>query len=137
MCMCSFRLSLSNSAVLGPFIVVLGGMEHKPAAPRHDMAPQIIWLAGKHCGYNIFLVKMLTQWPSNVHVARYKLLYGALFTKQPFLPLIESLMAMVSFSSSLVTGVAFVPACGTSVHVISGDVSKQCWSLLLYLLIVS
>ena len=32
-----------------------------------------------HCGYNIFLGKMLTQWPPNVHVAKYKLLHGAFF----------------------------------------------------------
>ena len=30
-----------------------------------------------HCGYNIYLVKTLTQWPPNVHMAKYKLLHGA------------------------------------------------------------
>ena len=27
-------------------LVVLGGMKHRPAAPWHDMTPQIIWLGG-------------------------------------------------------------------------------------------
>ena len=29
---------------LGPFLVGLGRMKYRPAAPWHDMAPQIIWL---------------------------------------------------------------------------------------------
>ena len=45
-----------------------------------------------HCGYNIFLVKILTQWPPNVHVARCKLQHCALHV----LPLCESPMAMTS-----------------------------------------
>ena len=45
-CMCSFSFSLSNSTYLGPFVVVLGGMKCRPAAPRNDMAPQTIWLSG-------------------------------------------------------------------------------------------
>ena len=40
----TFNFSLSNSTYLDPFILVLGGMKYRPAAPRHDMAPQIIWL---------------------------------------------------------------------------------------------
>ena len=40
----------------------------------------------------------------------------------------------VSFSSSLVSGVAFVPACGTSVQILFCVVFKQCWKLLVYLL---
>ena len=47
-----------------------------------------------HCGYNIFRVKTLTQWPPNVHVARYKVLHGAFVTKQHFLPLSESPKAL-------------------------------------------
>ena len=49
-----------------------------------------------HCGYDIFLVKTLTQWPPNVHEVRYKLLHGVFVTKQHFLPLSESPMAMTS-----------------------------------------
>ena len=43
-CMCSFSFSLSNSTYLGPFIVVLDGVQYRPAAPQHDMTPRIIWL---------------------------------------------------------------------------------------------
>ena len=42
-CRCSFSFSLSNPTYLGPSMGVLGGMKYRPAAPRHDMAPQIIW----------------------------------------------------------------------------------------------
>ena len=48
------------------------------------------------CGYIIFLVKMLAQWLSNVHVARYKLLHGAFIRNQHFLPLCDSPVAMTS-----------------------------------------
>ena len=45
--------------------------------------------------YDIFIVKTLvTQWSSNVHVARYKLLHGAFVRKQ--LSLSESPMVMTS-----------------------------------------
>ena len=44
--MSSFSFSLSNSTCLCPFIVVLGGIKYRSAAPRHDMTPQIIWLGG-------------------------------------------------------------------------------------------
>ena len=77
-----------------------------------------------HCGYNIFLVKMLTQWRPNVHVARYKLLHGA-FSQKTTLSSTQResngddiWQSPVSFSSSLVPGVAFVPACGTSVQIL-------------------
>ena len=49
-----------------------------------------------NCGYKTFLVKTLTRWPPNVHVARYKLLHGSFVRKQHFLPLSESPMAMTS-----------------------------------------
>ena len=45
MCRCSFSFSLSNSIYLGPFIVVLGGMNYRPAVPWHDMTLQFIWLS--------------------------------------------------------------------------------------------
>ena len=73
-----------------------------------------------HYGYNIFLVKTLTQSPPNVHVARYKLLYGAFIRKQHFFPLSESPLTMTSgkvqslfflffFSSLLVSDVDLFP----------------------------
>ena len=85
-----------------------------------------------HCGYNIFLVKTLIQWPPNVHMVRYKLLKGAFVRKEHFFSLSEFngdavWQSLVSFSSSLVSGVAFVPACRTSVQI-------QCWNVLLLLL---
>ena len=39
----SFYFSMSKNTYLGPFIVVLGGRKYRPLAPRHDMAPQIVW----------------------------------------------------------------------------------------------
>ena len=39
-----FSFSVSSSTCLGPFIVVLGGMNYIAAASLHDMAPQLIWL---------------------------------------------------------------------------------------------
>jgi len=86
-----------------------------------------------HCGYNIFLVKTLTQWPSNAHVARGRMLHGAFLRKQHFLSFSDSLMAVTSgkfhafsVSSSLVLGMDLVPACGTSVEILCSDVWKQC-----------
>ena len=43
-----------------------------------------------------FPSQWLTQWPPNVHVARYKLLHGAFIRKQHFRPLSENPMAMTS-----------------------------------------
>ena len=43
--MCSFSFSLSKSRFLCPFIVVLGGMKHRPATPWH-VTSQIIWIGG-------------------------------------------------------------------------------------------
>ena len=48
-----FIFSYFNSTYLGPFIVVLDRMKYT----QHDLARWVV-----HCGYNIFLVKMLTQW---------------------------------------------------------------------------
>ena len=94
--MCSFSFSWSNATYLDPFIVVLGGMKLRPAAPRYDLIPLIIWFGVFRCDYNTFLVKTLNQWPPNVHVVRYKLLHGALVRKQHFLPLSNSPMVMMS-----------------------------------------
>ena len=118
-CMCSFSFSLSNSTYLSPFIVVLllflpslsfiyllllivfysnvrwNEIETSSATARHDI-PNHLARRLLHCRYNIFLVKTLTQWPPNVHVARYKLLHGAFVRTQHFLPLSESPMAMTS-----------------------------------------
>ena len=63
-----------------------------------------------YCGYNIFLVKTLTQWPLNVYVARYKLLYGAIVRKQYFFLLSETTMAMMS---GKVLSVFLHNSCGT------------------------
>ena len=62
------------------------------ATARHD-TPNHMARRVFHCGYNIFLITTLTQWPLNVHAVRYKLLHDA-FRKQHFLPLSESPMTM-------------------------------------------
>ena len=80
-----FQLFFEHSTYVGLFIVVLGGMEYRPAAPRNDSIPNHLARRVFHCGYNTFLVKT-----PNVHVARYKLLHGAFVKKQYFLPLSES-----------------------------------------------
>ena len=90
MCMCSLSFSLSNSTYVGQFVVVLGGMKYRLAAPRHDMALQIIWLDG------CFIVATTYFLTPNVRAVRYKLLHGAFVRKQHFLPLSESPMAMTS-----------------------------------------
>ena len=91
------------------FMVVLGGMEYRRAAPRMiGHSNHFAWRLF-HCGYKIFLVKTLTVKRRNVHVARYKLLHGAFVRKQHFLPLSDDVWQNpVCFSSSL------VPPCGTS-----------------------
>ena len=61
-----------------------------------------------HCSYNILLVNTLSQWQPNVHVARYKLLHGAFVSKQHFPSLSACPVAMTSFSTSLVSGVALL-----------------------------
>ena len=121
---CNFSFSLSNSTYLGPFTVVLDRMKYRPAASRHDMAPPN-HLARRvfHCGYNIFIVKTLTQWPPNTHMARYKLLHGVLVRKQHSSTQRESNGDDVQ---SLVSAVVLVPACGTSVkEEICWDISKH------------
>ena len=106
-CICSFGFSMSNSTYLAPTIVMLGGLKYRGAAQRHDMAIQII----RH-GYNIFLVKTLSQWQPNVHVARNKLLHGTVVSKQHFhsarILYDDVWQSPVSFSSSLVSGVALL-----------------------------
>ena len=76
MCLCSFSFSLSDSTYLGPFIVVFGGMKHRPPAWHGTPNNLAQWMF--HCGYNKFLVKMLTQW---LHVVRYKRLHGSFIKK--------------------------------------------------------
>ena len=67
-----------------------------------------------HCGYTIFLVKTLTQWLSNVHVAWHELR--------------ESNGDEGSHSP-----VVYVTACGTSVQTLA-DTSRNCWNVLPHLL---
>ena len=55
----------------------------------------------------------LTQWVPDVHVARYKLLYGAFIIKQPFLPLIVSPKATTSRKVQVLLWVGF---CGGFHH---------------------
>ena len=111
-CICSFRFSLSNSTYLGPFIVVLGKMKYRPAAPCHDMAPQIIWLSG------CFNVATTNFWPN-----------GFLMWQDTNCCMIHSTENNTFFHSAsvqwrwcLVSGVTFVPACGTWVHILCWDV---------------
>ena len=61
---------------------------------RHGNSNHLAWRLF-HCGC-MFLVKTLSQWPPNVHVARYKLLHGAFVRKHHCLPLKESPMTMTS-----------------------------------------
>ena len=109
MCMCSFSFSLGSSIYMGSFKVLLTTVKYRAAAPWHDMAAQIIWI-------NIFLVKMLTHLP-NVHVVGYILLHGAFVRKQMFHSVSvngdDVWHSPVSFFSSLVSGVVYVPACET------------------------
>ena len=59
-CTCRFSFSSRISTHLGPFMVVLGGMNYRPAAPCHDMVHLIIWLGGCFIvGTTYFLSKRL------------------------------------------------------------------------------
>ena len=92
------------------------------------MAPQIIWLSGcfNVATTNLF-VKMLTQW---LHVVRYKWLHGSFIKKKSVSTQQESngddvWQNPVYFSSSMVSGVAFVLACWTLVQILCSDISKR------------
>ena len=122
-CMCNFSFCLSNSTYFGPFIVVLGGMKYRPVTPQHYIAPQIIWII--RC-FNVattyFLAKHLPNgllicmmWGTNccmVHSSENKTFFHS--------ARVEWQWYLAKFSSSMVSGVAFVPVCGNSV---------QCWTL--------
>ena len=41
-----FQLLFEQVHVLWPIHSGLGGVQYRPTAPRHDMAPHIIWLGG-------------------------------------------------------------------------------------------
>ena len=130
-CKCSFSFSLSYSMYLSPFIVVFDVMKYRPAAPQHNMASQIIWLSRCFIGATTYFLSkrvlnghlMCMWWGTNccmVHSSE----------NNTFSPLSESPMAMMSdkvqslFSSSLVSGVAFMLACRTSVKILCWDVLK-------------
>ena len=75
MCMCSFGFSLSNSGSIHSS-VKRNEIQTSTATARHAIPNHLArWLF--HCGYNMLLVKTLTQWPPKVHAARYKLLCDA------------------------------------------------------------
>ena len=115
--MCSFSFSLSNSTYLGPFIVVLGGMKYRPAAPRHDMAVHIIGLGGWFTAATTYLLSK--RLPS-----------GRL------LPFSDSPMAMTSgkVQSLFLYHWCEVWLSYRPVGLQFKLFSKQCWNLLLYLL---
>ena len=113
---CSFSFSLSNSVYLDP----LGEMKYRPPASWHDFIVATTY----------FLSKRL---PNGRLMCMYKLLHDAFVTKQCSSPHQESSgddvwQSPVSFSSSLVSGVAFVPACGTSVQIVAEASRNSAWS---------
>ena len=91
-------------------MAVLGGMKYRPAASRHDMTSKSFSLAG--VSLSLQNISSQNAYPRS----RYKLLHGSFVRKQHSPPLSESQMAMTSFSSLLVSDVAFMPTCGTSVQ---------------------
>ena len=64
-------------------------MHASSGTARHGTPNNLAWWVF-HCGYNIFLVKSLTQWSSKVHMERFKLLHGAFIGKQHILPQSET-----------------------------------------------
>ena len=119
---------------MGPFIVVLGGMNYRPAASRNDITPQIIRLGGCFTvATTHFLSKRL---PNDRLMCMWRCTYCCMVHSSENNTLFPLSASPVSFSSPLVSGVVFVPACGTAVDILCWEISKRCWSLLLYLLSV-
>ena len=92
--MCSFSFS---NYVLGSIHSGVRRNEIQTSNATAQDAPNHLARRVFHCGY-IFLVEMLTQWPPNMHVARYRLLYGAFVRNPSPLLLSESPMTMTSDS---------------------------------------
>ena len=93
--MCNFSFSFGQFHVLGSIHnsvrrneIHAGSTTARHGSPNH-LAQRVF-----HCGYNIFLVKTIIQWLSNVHLARYELLQGAFVEKKLFLPLSKNPMAI-------------------------------------------
>ena len=135
-----FKLLFEQFHILG-FIhsgVGRNEVQASSATARHDTPNNLAWWVF-HCGYNIFLIKSLTQWPSNVHVARFKLLHGAFNRKQHIFPPSECRLARCLAQYSIFffsTGVRCGFRAGIWDFSQKSLCSKQCWNLVLYFLTV-
>ena len=112
-CMYCFSFSLSNSTYLGPYIVVLSGMQYKPAVLWHDMAPQIVWLG--RC-FTVATTYFLPKQLPRSHVMCMCMVHSSV--NNTFFHSVNP-VAMTCGKSSLfffITGVALMLTCGTSVH---------------------